>query len=1067
MVKEKEKKIKDIVGTSDYQKGRSYYSGYINYVGKNFNLLNGVQYNFNVESETSYRIYNCCIETTNNEITKIKCTCPQYNNYHHCKHIAAVLCNYIDDILSNKNNQNNDEYFINVSENILNQFYTPKQVGKVKKQLKLEVELILRNSYFYGSYIEVKLKIGEDKLYSLNNKINLFTNAYIKKDSQAIFGKNFTYDPNIHYFSSDDEDIINYFTKNASHNYRDEYTLNQAHFDISDKQIGEFLKLLENKKFLIYNYGTFNGIIKENPYVTNLSKDKDGNYIFNIDIDESTIILDNEFKYVIFKNKMYKLDNKTSKILSAIISNHTNYLIFKKDSLEKFTRGILPSFKNNIILDSTVDDVVISNDPTPKLYFDLLSGKIICNLKFDYDNNIVEYFDSNSNVLRNYDFEEDVLTDILKYGLINNGKKIILEDDEAIGRFIEYDLKELALKYDTFTSQKLKETNIVKNTKVTSQFSIGQDNIMSYNFDIDGIDTSELSKIFDSMKQKKKYYKLKNGDFIDIDENNELKQLQNLIEDMEISNADVKNGYGTIPKYRAIYLDSLRTEKYNIIETNNLFNELLEKFNSYKDAPIDLSKKDLKILRDYQVIGVKWLTNIHRCGLGGILADEMGLGKSIQVIYFIKQILKENQNAKILIVSPTSLVYNWKNEFDKFGSELKYKVFAENKDKRIDELKNIDDTNILITTYGLLRQDSDIYYDMKFDVCVIDEAQNIKNINTQVTKVVKKVNATTKIALSGTPIENSVLELWSIFDFIMPGYLSSLAKFKSKYNIKDVTEDEMKVFDDLNKQISAFILRRKKSDVILELPDKIENNIYLDLYPEQKKLYVMQVKKTQKEMDEIIRQEGFIKARFKILQLLTRLRQICIDPKIIFENYNGGSCKIDNLVSLVKDIIKNNHKILIFTSYRTALDIVQTEFNNNNISSYVIAGDVSSKKRMELVDKFNNDDTNVFLIMLKAGGTGLNLTSADVVIHLDLWWNPQVENQATDRAHRIGQKNTVEVIKLICKGTIEERIVELQNKKKILSDSLIDGKNRDKDILSTLSEKDLKELISYDNEDSE
>ena len=280
---------------------------------------------------------------------------------------------------------------------------------------------------------------------------------------------------------------------------------------------------------------------------------------------------------------------------------------------------------------------------------------------------------------------------------------------------------------------------------------------------------------------------------------------------------------------------------------------------------------------------------------------------------------------------------------------------------------------------------------------------------------------------------------------------------------RSVKEEELKKLETLSKQIKPFILRRIKKNVIKELPDKIENNIYIDLNKEQKKIYLAELEKTNREMEEIIKEEGFTKAKFKILQLLTRLRQICINPQIIYENYSVGSSKIDELIKLVKEIMENGHKILLFTSYKTALDIVNKEFNKNNISTYIIDGSTSSKKRMELVTKFNEDDTNVFLIMLKAGGTGLNLTSADVVIHLDLWWNPQVENQATDRAHRIGQKNTVEVIKLICKGTIEEKILELQNKKKILSDNLIDSNRLDQNMITDLTEKDIKNLLALDN----
>ena len=335
------------------------------------------------------------------------------------------------------------------------------------------------------------------------------------------------------------------------------------------------------------------------------------------------------------------------------------------------------------------------------------------------------------------------------------------------------------------------------------------------------------------------------------------------------------------------------------------------------------------------------------------------------------------------------------------------------------------------------------------------------------TKVIKNLKGNTKIALTGTPLENSVLELWSIFDFIMPGYLTNLINFSRKYNIKDINNENIKSLSNLKKQINPFILRRKKKDVVKELPDKIENNIFIDLDTEQKKLYVAELERTKKEMDDIIKAEGFKKGNFKILQLLGKLRQLCIDPSIIYENYKGGSSKIKELIKLTENIIENGHKILLFTSYKRALDIVNREFTNSGISTYVIDGSVSSKKRMELVEKFNNDDTNVFLITLKSGGTGLNLTSADVVIHLDLWWNPQVENQATDRAHRIGQKNIVEVIKLICKGTIEERILELQNKKKILSDNLIEGEDRDQNLLSKLTEKDIKNLLSLDNEEDE
>ena len=636
-----------------------------------------------------------------------------------------------------------------------------------------------------------------------------------------------------------------------------------------------------------------------------------------------------------------------------------------------------------------------------------------------------------------------------------------------MGEFLETHLLELAKKYEIYTSDKMKATKIIKENPVTSMFSIGTDNIMKYEFNYGEIDSNEILDVLEGLKGRKRYYRLKNGSLIDLTNNNGLREYEKLINDMDLTAKEVRSGSGVIPKYRAIYLDSIKKEKYHIIKTNNLFDELVQNFNAYKDLDISLNEKDKKILRDYQVTGVKWLYNIYKCGLGGILADEMGLGKSIQLIYFIKQIIKEQKDAKILIVAPTSLIYNWKKEFDKFGSEIKYKVLAENRKQRKSELESLEETQVCITTYGLLRKDKEIYEKISFELIALDEAQYIKNNSAQMTKTVKSLNAKVKIALTGTPLENSVLELWSIFDFIMPGYLANNLKFQRKYNIKDVEKEDLEILNSLNMQIKPFILRRKKKDVVKELPDKIENNIMIELNQEQKKLYIAQLEKTKKEMTEIVASEGFKKGSFKILQLLTRLRQVCIDPNLIFENYQGVSSKIENLIQITKGIIENGHKILLFTSFKTALDIVNREFTNQGISTYAIDGSVSSKKRMELVEKFNQDNTNAFLITLKAGGTGLNLTSADVVIHLDLWWNPQVENQATDRAHRIGQTKTVEVIKLICKGTIEERIMELQKKKKILSDALIEGKDRDSNILSKLTEKDIKNLLAIDNEEEE
>ncbi len=1048
--------IEKFVGKDSFQKGLNYYKGYIKYNYSDTIAGKEIHY-FSVQSETSYRdIYDVEIYYKDSKITSLNCDCMQFQNWGTCKHVAACLIHYREEIFTLDPEQKK----LFLSQQILKEFYKEPNKNKInlKKQLELEVELTFNDNY-YETTIGLNFRIGESKLYSLNNKFDAFINTYINQE-EMVFGKNFTYNPREHFFSKIDKEILDFLARlyqaNSYYNFRN--------LAISVEQLPTFLTLLENKIFFITGYGKITNIRHENPIKLSLEK---GEKYYKLSVVEQNVdILTDNCKYVIEDSTLYELPTKASKILSLMQSNQLHDIEFLESDLEIFKNGVLPIIKNNVSLDDNLKDtIVLGNKPEIKIYLDLKGNSILCNLKLTYQEQEIDYFDESSNLIRDEEEEQNVVQDLLTYGFILDNKKIFMDDLDDIGLFLEEHLLELAEKYEVFTSDKMKETKIVKENTVRSSFSIGRDNIMKYEFNLGEIKNDEIVNILESMQNKKRYYRLKSGDLLDLTENEELQEFKELVKDMDLSTKDIKNGTGVIPKYRAIYLDSIKKDKYHIINTNNLFDELIEKFNSYKDVPLDLKEKDKKILRDYQEIGIKWLYNIYKCGFGGILADEMGLGKSIQLIYLIKQILKEKQSAKILIVAPTSLIYNWKNEFDKFGKELKYKVIAENKATRKQELEHLIDVQVLITTYGLVRQDQEIYKKMQFELMAIDEAQNIKNASAQMTKVVKEIKASTKIALSGTPLENSVLELWSIFDFIMPGYLIGLIEFQRKYHVKEIEEEQLETLKVLNEQIKPFILRRRKKDVVKELPPKIENNISIDLNKEQKKLYVAQLEKTKKELDEIIKTEGFQKGNFKILQLLTKLRQLCIDPRILYEDYQGGSAKIDNLVELTKGIIENGHKILLFTSFKTALEIVNKEFNNNKISTYIIDGSVSSKKRMELVNQFNTDNTNVFLITLKAGGTGLNLTSADVVIHLDLWWNPQVENQATDRAHRIGQTNTVEVIKLICKGTIEERILELQNKKKILSDTLIEGEERDQNLLSKLTEKDIKNLLRMDKEE--
>lgn len=1042
-------KVFTYLGAARFNRGKNYFPYYID-----LKIAEDGYFSFVVESEREYLYYDVVIETIEGEIASATCTCPEYDVDGCCKHIAACLYHYNDTIFP----ISDEERRLLVSKSLLDEYYKSPVIPKVglKKQAHLKLILVFRRG------LSVFFEIGEDKLYSLSSKMSKFLKAY-KNGEPLEFGKNFTYDPDVHFFTKEDEKIIRWLIEYDKRIYS---TIRDVH--LYDEVIDEFLDVLTGKDFYI-DKNLVKSIEKGSPIKFEMHKEGNLYCIKPMDNLQNNKVeyLTKDFKYIRKGDILYRLSETESNVLASI--EEVGSLAFEEDYLDKFVNGLLPIIKENVELDETVgDDVVISGKPDVKIYIDFKRDLIVGNIKFSYGDNIIDYFDTtDAKVVRDREAEMDVVQDLLSFNFQMGKDSFYIDDWDAMGYFLENDLQRLAEMYEVFSSNKIKGTNFLKDNHINTTFSIGKDNIMHYSFDFGSIDSGEVMDILDTLKRKKKYYRLKSGDFINLEESDELLELESLIDDMDMSKRDIESGEGEIPKYRAIYLDGLKKEKYHIVKTDNLFDEFIAKFNSYKNSTIDFSKKDLSILRDYQVEGVKWLYTIYKCGFGGILADEMGLGKSIQLIYFIKEVLKEKPDAKVLVVAPTSLIYNWKNEFDKFGSELKYRVVADDKKSREHILDTLEEVNVLITTYGLVRRDKESYENLKFEVVALDEAQNIKNSSAQMTKVVKKLNSESKFALTGTPLENSLLELWSIFDFLMPGYLAGITSFREKYRIKDVDDESLESLNRLKKQIDPFILRRKKKDVIKELPDKIENNIYIDLTDEQKKIYVEELAKTRKEMDEIIKNEGFLKANFKILQLLTKLRQLCIDPGLVYENYKGGSAKIENLVSITKDIIKNGHKILLFTSFKMALDLVNKEFTNNNISTYVIDGSVPSKKRMELVEKFNKDDTEVFLITLKSGGTGLNLTSADVVIHLDLWWNPQVENQATDRAHRIGQKNIVEVIKLVCRGTIEERILELQDKKRVLSDKLIEGDERDQNILARLDEEDIKGLLSMDNDDEE
>ena len=554
----------------------------------------------------------------------------------------------------------------------------------------------------------------------------------------------------------------------------------------------------------------------------------------------------------------------------------------------------------------------------------------------------------------------------------------------------------------------------------------------------------ELAEIFSSYDRKKKYHRLKNGTFITFNE--EQKQVMSAISDVMKNYADKKNP-DTIkmPLFRALYLDELLAEKESVeLKKNREYRKLIGKMKSYENGDYEVPQSLEAVLREYQRDGFYWIKTLKENGFGGILADDMGLGKTLQILAFL---LSEKEQGKVkdelrtLIVAPASLVYNWKKEVERFTPQLSVCVMAGTAHERKEFIKNqTSNVDVWITSYDLLKRDIELYQDIVFANEIIDEAQYIKNQTTHAAKSVRLVNSSFRMALTGTPMENRLSELWSIFDYLMPGFLYGYTRFRSEIETPIVSDKDEDAMTRLRAMIHPFILRRLKKDVLKELPEKQEEIVTVALSGEQKKLYQAHSQRLKMFLEDQ-NDEDFAQNKLQILAELTKLRQLCCGPELLLENYKGENAKLETCIELITQAIAGGHKILLFSQFTSMLDLIGEELKKAKIDYYRIDGSVKKEARMEMVEQFQNpkNQVSVFCISLKAGGTGLNLTAADIVIHYDPWWNKAAQNQATDRAHRIGQKHAINVYQLIAEETIEQKICELQQVKEDLAEEVLSG----------------------------
>lgn len=665
-----------------------------------------------------------------------------------------------------------------------------------------------------------------------------------------------------------------------------------------------------------------------------------------------------------------------------------------------------------------------------------------------------------------------LITRYFSYWEDESGELVIRGDEEALYQVLSEGMPQFQEVGEVWLSESVRHLRVLPPPEVSMGVSLGG-GWLDLKIETAGIDPAELLQVLSEYRQKKKYYRMKNGEFLQLSGGG-LQALDSLTADLGLTKSEFQAGEAKIPAYRAFYLDSLSGDgRMKLFQRDEAYGMMVRDLKTAQSVSYAVPAVLEKTLREYQKIGYTWMRTLARYHFGGILADDMGLGKTLQVIALLTAFYQEKTEQKAagnegsgselplpsLIVCPASLVYNWGQEFARFSPGIRVLLIAGTAKERQEQLEEqmrmeaSEGAQVIITSYDLLKRDRAAYLGRTFEYEIIDEAQVIKNAKTQGAKAVKEISANARFALTGTPVENRLSELWSIFDFLMPGFLYSYRKFRERYELPIVKNQDPEALTALRRMTGPFVLRRLKKDVLRELPGKEERIVYSAASGRQLKLYTASALK----LKEALAGGAWSgNGKLEVLSQLMRLRQICCDPALCFEDYTGESAKLETCVSLIASASAAGHKILLFSQFASMLERIRERLLQEGISSHLLVGATPKEERSRMVQAFASDEVPVFLISLKAGGTGLNLTAADIVIHYDPWWNVAAQNQATDRAYRIGQEKPVTVYKLILKDTIEENLLKLQNAKLALAAQVV---SEGMVSLGDLSQNELMELF--------
>ncbi len=1099
---------KEIISELYENAGDTRYQNALEYVKDKRVTITNVKYENQNNFELSANVkgdkdtYNVYAKIEEGEIKELKCSCPDnMQNYCTCKHILATIIEFVDnpiyaDLSSNKV-ENETEPDTKMDHRGFKQMITAFYNNEVetiddKEEVIKECKNIhIIPSIIFDSYykeMKVEFKLGIDKFYKIKSLSDFYTSMQNKETVK--YGNKLEFIHTRENFAKESLPILDFILKhaeiikyvnssgNAGYRYYGKI-LSDNCIILSNTGIDEFFEIVKGKKLEIVQDGE-KGKISFIPGTPNikfkLTETSSGEFSLTQkeDIYEYYVLEGKKYIYVILNEFIYRCDknykNTVIKLLEIYKKNFIKEIRFSKKELPDFFSLVLPKMKENIDVSSIDTEKLkdyIPKDLSVKIYLDFdKNNYIIAELKFIYGEIEFNPIDLGNipKVARNVIQESNCLNMFRKTGFLldSANKRFVLVSDDAIYKFLSEDINSYTEKYEVLVTDNFR-TKEIRQPKLGTVGVKIENNLL--NIDLTGLDfdRSELKEILAKYNLKKKYHRLKDGSFLDLEQNEDIKFLNSLEYGMEVDYKDLEKGKIKVPVYRSLYLNKLLENVKNVeIKKDKEFKKIVDNIDEREyDNEITPPKGLNCNLRYYQKIGYKWLKILDEYRLGGILADDMGLGKTVQLISLLLDYI---QNAKVklpsIVITPSSLALNWKSEIEKFANSIKVLVIRGNSEEREKQIQSIPKYDLVITSYDLLKRDMEIYKkeNILFKFQIADEAQYIKNSNTQNAKSLKGINAQTRYALTGTPIENSLAELWSIFDYILPGYLFTYKKFKQLYEVPIMKDNDQEAMQKLKMMIEPFVLRRVKKDVLKELPEKSITVLNNEMQGEQLQIYLSYLAQAKKEAINEIEGNGLEKSQIKILALLTRLRQICCHPSLFLENYKGESSKLTQCIEIVKDAIAGKHKMLIFSGYTSMLNIIEGNLAKEGISYYKLTGQTKVDERVKLVNDFNNNpNVKVFLISLKAGGTGLNLIGADMVIHYDPWWNMSAENQATDRAYRIGQKNNVQVYKLITKNSIEEKIYELQEKKSKLIDSMLSTQTT---FINKLNKDDIMELFS-------